>query len=106
VYTEAMPKALQGREPVEVGIRDLRANLSRWLREVRSGREVVVTDRGEPVARLLPAAGRDDPLADLIARGLASPPLAPAEPVDPRRLPKPDGSVTEILLAMRDGTWT
>lgn len=105
MYTDAMPKALQRRGPVEVGIRDLRANLSRWLREVRSGREVLVTDRGEPIARLLPAAERQDPLADLIARGLASPPLKPAEPIDPRQLPKPDGSVTEILLAMRHGTW-
>lgn len=106
MYTEAMPKALQEKEPVEVGIRDLRAHLSRWLREVRSGREVVVTDRGTPIARLLPAAEREDPLEDLIARGLASPPLRPAEPIDPRRLPKPEGSVTEILLAMRHGTWT
>lgn len=106
MYTEVVPKALQERGPVEVGIRELRANLSRWLREVRSGREVVVTDRGEPVARLLPAAERRDPVEELVARGLASPPLAPAEPIDPRKLPKPSGSVTEVLLAMRDGTWT
>jgi prevent-host-death family protein len=106
VYTEGVPKALQVKEPVEVGVRDLRAHLSRWLREVRSGREVIVTDRGEPIARLLAAAERKDPVEDLIARGLASPPLAPAEPIDPRRLPKPSGSVTEIVLAMRDGTWT
>ena len=45
MYTDAMPKALQRRGPVEVGIRDLRANLSRWLREVRSGREVEVDFR-------------------------------------------------------------
>ena len=105
MYTGTMTKALQERGPVEVGIRDLRANLSRWLREVRSGREVVVTDRGEPVARLLPASDRHDPVADLIARGLARPPLAPAEAIDPKQLPKPDGSVTEVLLAMRHGTW-
>jgi prevent-host-death family protein len=42
---------------VEVGIRELRADLSKWVTRVRSGDEVVVTDRGTPVARLLPVQG-------------------------------------------------
>jgi prevent-host-death family protein len=42
---------------VEVGIRELRADLSRWVQRVRDGDEVVVTDRGTPVARLVPAKG-------------------------------------------------
>ena len=33
------------------GIREVRQNLSALLREVRKGREIVITDRGEPVAR-------------------------------------------------------
>jgi prevent-host-death family protein len=36
------------------GIREVRQNLSALLREVRKGREIVITDRGEPVARLMP----------------------------------------------------
>jgi prevent-host-death family protein len=36
------------------GIREVRQNLSALLREVRKGREIVITDRGEPVARLVP----------------------------------------------------
>ena len=36
------------------GIREVRQNLSALLREVRKGREIVITDRGEPVARLTP----------------------------------------------------
>jgi prevent-host-death family protein len=42
---------------VEVGIRELRADLSNWVRRVRGGDEVVVTDRGKPVARLLAVEG-------------------------------------------------
>jgi prevent-host-death family protein len=42
---------------VEVGIRELRADLSKWVARVRGGDEVVVTDRGAPVARLVPAKG-------------------------------------------------
>lgn len=38
------------------GIREVRQNLSRLLDEVRRGREIVITDRGTPVARLVPPA--------------------------------------------------
>ena len=41
-------------------VSELKANLSRYLREVRRGGEVEVLDRGAPVARLVPAAGGDD----------------------------------------------
>ena len=41
-------------------ISDLKAKLSRCLREVRRGAEVQVLDRGAPVARLVPATGSDD----------------------------------------------
>lgn len=43
-----------------VSISELKANLSRYLREVRRGGEVQVLDRGAPVARLVPAAASDD----------------------------------------------
>ena len=43
-----------------VSISELKANLSRYLREVRRGGEVQVLDRGAPVARLVPAAAGDD----------------------------------------------
>jgi prevent-host-death family protein len=36
------------------GIREARQNLSTLLDEVKQGREVVITDRGRPVARLVP----------------------------------------------------
>lgn len=36
------------------GIREARQNLSAILEEVRRGREVVITDRGRPVARIVP----------------------------------------------------
>lgn len=40
------------------GIREARQNLSVLIEEVRKGREVVITDRGKPVARLVPPAPR------------------------------------------------
>jgi prevent-host-death family protein len=37
-----------------VGVREARQNLSALLDEVRKGREVVITERGRPVAKLVP----------------------------------------------------
>ena len=36
------------------GIREARQNLSALIEEVRRGHELVLTDRGRPVARLVP----------------------------------------------------
>ena len=36
------------------GVREARQNLSALLDEVRKGREIVITERGRPVARLVP----------------------------------------------------
>lgn len=38
----------------KVGIADLKAHLSEHLREVRSGRTIIVFDRDTPVAQLVP----------------------------------------------------
>ena len=44
-----------------VGLRDLKNRLSEYVREVRSGEAVLVTDRGEVVAELIPPRqGGDD----------------------------------------------
>jgi len=39
-----------------IGIRELKATLSECVREVKSGRTIVVTDHGRPVARIIPEA--------------------------------------------------
>ena len=39
---------------MDVAISTLRAELSHWVERARAGEEIVVTDRGTPVARLLP----------------------------------------------------
>jgi prevent-host-death family protein len=38
---------------MDVAVTELRAHLSEWLERARAGSEVVITDRGVPVARLL-----------------------------------------------------
>jgi prevent-host-death family protein len=40
------------------GIRETRQDLTRLLEDVRNGREVVITEHGRPVARLVPVKPR------------------------------------------------
>ncbi len=39
---------------MDVGVRELKAKLSEYLAAAAAGEDVVVTDRGRPVARLVP----------------------------------------------------
>jgi prevent-host-death family protein len=57
---------------VEVGIRELRNHLSLYLDRVRDGDEVVVTDRGRAIARVVPL-GTERALDRLIAEGIVTP---------------------------------
>lgn len=58
----------------EVGVRALHDRLSEHLERVQGGAEVLVTRRGRPIARLCAVQDSDDPLQDLVRRGLVTPP--------------------------------
>jgi prevent-host-death family protein len=55
-----------------IGVRELRQHASRWLARVRAGESITITDRGTPIARLVPLTDRGG-LDDLIADGDATP---------------------------------
>lgn len=67
-----------------VGIRDLKNNLSRYLKQVVAGRRVTVTDRGRVVAELIPpsaarsSASRYD---ELVASGVIRPASEKGDPL-------------------------
>lgn len=55
-----------------VGLRELKNNLSAYVRAARKGETVVVTDRGQAVAQLTSPAGvteAEHPLAEMARRG-------------------------------------
>jgi prevent-host-death family protein len=62
-----------------IGIRELRQQASRYLREVQSGETIEVTDRGRPVARLVPLP-RSGGMEDLVESGRMAP--AAGDPLD------------------------
>jgi len=84
---------------MDVGIRELRNNLSSYLDSVRSGDEVVVTDRGTAVARLVPTTG-GRALDRLIADGLVTPAVNRARRPLGNRV-KAVGTVSELVAEQR-----
>ena len=88
--------------PDRVGVRELRQNLSVYLKRVKTGETLEVTERGRTVARLTPQpADTLSPVQRLIAEGRATPASR-----SHKNLPPPmrlEGvSVSEILQQMRD----
>jgi antitoxin (DNA-binding transcriptional repressor) of toxin-antitoxin stability system len=92
------------------GVRDLKAHLSGYLRDVARGDVVLVTDRGRVVAELRPpgAADRAASPADLryrqmIDRGLVKPATAPGsfDWATPPRIRLRRGTSLDLLDAER-----
>lgn len=82
----------------EVGIRELRDHLSKYLDEVQDGKDVVVTDRGRAIARILPMSG-ETTLDRLIREGRVTPAKSRL-----RRLPTPikaKGTVSDLVAEQR-----
>jgi prevent-host-death family protein len=56
-----------------IGIRELKEQLSGHIREVKGGTTLVITERGKPVARLMPmAVDIDAKLQQMVDSGQAS----------------------------------
>jgi antitoxin (DNA-binding transcriptional repressor) of toxin-antitoxin stability system len=57
----------------EIGVRELRQNLSVYLRRIKAGETIEVKERGHRVAVLAPAGAKATALERLIASGRATP---------------------------------
>jgi antitoxin (DNA-binding transcriptional repressor) of toxin-antitoxin stability system len=79
-------------------VRELHDRLSEHLDRVERGSEVVVTRRGRPIARLSAIDG-EDPLGDLIRRGLVTPPSRARR--SRRARVRARGSVSDLVAEQR-----
>ncbi len=84
----------------EVGIRDLKNGLSKYIERVRAGEEVIVTDRGRPVARLSSIDAADDRLAELVAEGIVRAPATRQRRLPKHRIAAP-GPVSDLVAEQR-----
>ncbi len=67
-------------------MRELKSALSRCLKRVRAGETIVVTDRGQPIARIIPV-GIPEGIAKLMAEGRVTWSGRPFRP--PKKLVRP-----------------
>jgi len=58
----------------------LKASLSHYLARVKGGEDLIVTERGRPIARILAYRGEDGALDELVRAGLAQPGTVPLPP--------------------------
>ncbi len=82
----------------EVGIRELRDHLSKYLGRVQAGDELVVTERGRAIARVLPMSG-ERKIDRLVREGKVTPATTRK-----RSLPTPietKGTVSDLVAEQR-----
>lgn len=60
-----------------IGVRELRQNASKYLRQVEQGETLTITDRGRPVAQLTPISQVEQDLAVQYAKYGITPPRRP-----------------------------
>jgi prevent-host-death family protein len=90
-----------------VGVRELRQNLSVYLRRIEQGETLRVTGHGRPVALLTPIPRTGDGMLDeLEAAGVLLPARDPGRPL-PEPRPRTPGKppLSEVLIREREEDW-
>ena len=68
------------------GIRELKDNLSRYIRRIESGERIAITAHGRVVAELVPpgakTTGQPSRFDELVASGVVRPPLEAGDPTE------------------------
>jgi prevent-host-death family protein len=90
---------------ISVGIRDLKNNLSKYLARVKQGDEVLITDRGKSVARMIPAIseknGLRKTLETMAAEGLVTLPTRRLRKGIPDPIPVGGKPASEMVIEDR-----
>lgn len=84
----------------KVGIRELRQNASAVLRRVVAGETVEVTDRGHPIARIVPLQA-ERTLDQLVAEGRATEAQGDLLALEPIAAARGERRLSEVLAEMR-----
>lgn len=85
---------------MQVGIRELRDQLRRWLSVVEKGEEVTITERGRPIARLV-GAKAPTPYDKLVADGVITPAKRPRSRDVKHRRVRPEGTISDLVREQR-----
>ena len=86
---------------IQAGIKEIKNNLSRFLSQVKAGEEVMITERGRPIARIIKENSTNmairAALAPLIEKGLVILPTRSRKKDDPICHPVSGKPVSEMV---------
>ena len=86
---------------MDVAVTELRSNLRRWLSKAKHGDEVVITERGVPVARLVPIESAST-IARLTEAGVIAAPKSSERPrASAIRRPRVDEPLSDLVSEQR-----
>ena len=94
-----------------VGVRELKTHLGRYLRAVRRGETIIVTARGKPLARLVPTPSQDKTVMpkelaqrmwELGASGLLTWSGGPFQVPEPVAVNKGPGLLSDLVVEGRE----
>jgi prevent-host-death family protein len=85
-----------------MGLRELNQNPSKAVARVRAGASILVTDRGKPVLRMVPAVEHPSTLQQMISAGEVSVPAEQGMPEVVPDLAPEIASLADLLVADRD----
>ena len=90
---------------ITAGIKEVKNNLSRYLAQVKAGKEILITERGKPVARIVKENQRANSvgtaLRPLIEKGLISLPLRSIRKEDLTTIEAPGKLISEMVVEDR-----
>lgn len=86
-----------------VGIRDLKAQLSQYLRQVKSGETIIITEWGKPVGRIIPIeTSLNEKMETLISTGFIVWSGGKLPPTMPVAKLKGNKTISQLLLEDRE----
>lgn len=90
---------------VTVGVRELKAQLSAYLRQVKAGQTIVITERGTPIGRITPAGAHlltiEEKMQRLVDAGLVEWSGQKPEPFEPVAVNDGPVLASDLVVEMR-----
>jgi prevent-host-death family protein len=87
---------------MRVGIRELKSKLSEYMRWVKSGQTIVVTERGKPIGQIVPVkASPEKQLHAIVGTGLAEWDGKKLKPYKPVAINQQERQVSDLVIEDR-----
>jgi prevent-host-death family protein len=87
----------------QIGIRELKSRLSHYLRRVKAGETLIITERGKPVGRIVPVEiPLGERLAHMVQAGTAEWNGQRLQPYRPKAVNRGAGQLSDLVVEARE----